>query len=44
MVHIPLYNMSSHNSKYYKKSLKINKVVSYTLDTFLEFKRDDNNW
>ena len=34
--------MPSHNSKYYKKSLKRNKVVSKTLDKFLKRKRDDN--
>ena len=34
--------MPSHNSKYYKKSLKRNKVVSKTLDKFLKWKRDDN--
>ena len=35
--------MSSHNSKYYKKSLKRNKVVSHTQEKFLKRKRDDDN-
>ena len=34
--------MSSHNSKYYKKSPKRNKVVSHTLEKFLKRKRDDD--
>ena len=35
--------MSSHNSKYYKKSLKRNKVVSHTLEKSIKRKRDDYN-
>ena len=32
--------MSSHNPKYYKKSLKRNKVVSHTLEKSFKRKRD----
>ena len=35
--------MLFHNSKYYKKSWKRNKIVSHTLEKFLKRKEDDNN-
>ena len=34
--------MSSRNSKYYKKSMKRNKVVSHILEKFLNYKRNEN--
>ena len=35
--------MSSHNSKYYKKSVKRNKVESHTLEKILKHKRADDS-